>query len=146
MEFLKIFLVIFGFLPQDIPQVWSHIAYPNNPFSAEVPQMVFRAKDGMVPKIVWDAVLYALLQPPPGETPVYTKEQHTKYKKFTFDVLRTHVAKQLEELTELRQKMDTTAGENLDLVRRHNEFLTTVFSRVQKHLEDDNIEIGSSEL
>ena len=132
------FLAIFGFVPQDMPQVWSHVAYPNNPFSADVPNMVFNAKDGRIPKIVWDAVLFALLQPPTGTTPVYTKEQHVKYKKFTLDVLKTHVAKQLEELTQLEKKMENIDGENLDLIRQHNQFLTRVFSKVHSNLESSS--------
>lgn len=130
------FLAIFGFVPTDMPFVWSHIAYPDNPFSANVSEMVVRASDGNIPKIVWDAVLYALLQPPQGTPiPEYTKEQHAKYRKFTLNVLETHVAKQLEELAALRQKIETTQGENVDLIRQHNEFLTNVFSKVQAHLE-----------
>jgi len=130
------FLVIFGFVPEDMPFVWSHLAYADNPFSVDASKMVFQTADGMIPKIVWDAVLYALLQPPPGSTPAYTEEQHAKYKKFTSDVLSNHVAKQLAELAELRQKIETTEGENMDMIRRHNEFLTSVFSKVQKNIEN----------
>jgi len=133
------FLVIFGFVPEDMTHVWSHIAYPDNPFSVDVSKMVFRAADGMIPKVVWDAVLFALLQPPPKGTPLeYTKQQHIKYKKFTLDILKNHVAKQLEELAVLRKKVETTEGVNMDLIRQHNEFLTTVFSRVQARLENDD--------
>lgn len=134
------FLAVFGFVPEDMPQVWSHVAYPDNPFSADVPKMVFQVKDGTVPKIVWDAVLYALLQPPKAAgTPEYTEEQHAKYKKFTLNVLKTHVVKQLEELAALRQKMETTEGENMALIRQHNAFLTTVFSRVLANLENEEV-------
>jgi len=135
------FLAIFGFVPNDMTHVWSHLAYPDNPFSADASKMVVRASDGMVPKIVWDAILYALLQPQ-GETPVFTEEQHTKYKKFTSNVLKTHVTTLLDELAALRLKMDTTTdGERMDLIRQHNEFLTTVFSRVRDHLENGTCEV-----
>lgn len=135
------FLAIFGFVPDDMPRVWSHVAYPNNPFTADVPNMVFDAKTGRIPKIVWDAVLYGLLEPPPGETPVYTKEQHVKYRKYTLPVLKTHLANQLQELATLRQKIEMTQGENLALIRQHNEFLTRVFSKVQANLESGDFEL-----
>jgi hypothetical protein len=137
------FLAIFGFVDTSMPYAWSHLTYPDNPFCDDVSQMVVRASDGMVPKQVWDAVLYALLQPPKGTpAPVYTKEQHDKYYKFTSNVLKNHIDTTLQECKELRQKMDaisTTSDDgnnNLDLVRQHNEFLMTVFTRVQAYLEN----------
>lgn len=139
------FLAIFGFVPTDMPQVWSQVAYPDNPFSADISNIVFGVKDGAIPKIVWDAVLFALLQPAKGTpTPDYTREQHTKYKKFTLDVLRNHVARELAELNQLRQKIDATSGDNIDLIRQHNEFLTDVFTRVQSNLDNDDDKPWSS--
>lgn len=133
------FMVVFGFCPE-MPEVWSHLHYPNNPFSEDASKMVFRTADGGIPENVWDAVLYALLDQPgmSFDNPKYTKEEmHQKYRKYTTTVLRNHVNQNLEHLKELRQKIETTEGENLDLIRQHNEFLTQVFSRVQANLEAD---------
>ena len=136
-----------------MPYVWSHLTYPNNPFSANVPHMVFRTHDGAIPKIVWDAILYALMEDPPKSSddpvvvPTYTVEQHTKYRKHTLGVLMHHVQKQLDELVQLRQtKIDTmdtssnTSSNNLELIRQHNTFLTTVFSKVLARLQSGNPE------
>ena len=145
------FLSTFGFIPteQDMPKVWSHIAYPNNPFCGpeDVENMVFHVKNGYIPTIVWDAVLFSLLQPSDSTTRIYyTKEQHTKYRKYTLPVLKTHIENQIKELEELRTKiesMDTTTAikdSNLPLIRQHNAFLTTAFTRVQEYLEKGNFD------
>jgi hypothetical protein len=137
------FLGIFGFVPvDDMPNAWSHIVYPNNPFADDVEKMVFRTADGDVPKQVWDAVLYALLEPrhPPGQPPAFTDAQHKKYRKYTVDVLQTHIDKQLQELNALREKIKTVEAlgtaskntKNMSLVRQHNEFLTDVFVKAQQ--------------
>ena len=135
------FLAIFGFVPEDMPYVWSHLTYPDNPFTDNVPHMVFRTHDGAIPKIVWDAVLHALLEPPASDTPPsYSVEQHTKYRKHTLGVLMNHVQKQLDELTSLRNtKIDAAPNSpNMDLIRQHNAFLTTVFSKVLARLQSGN--------
>jgi hypothetical protein len=138
------FLGIFGFVPvDDMPDVWSHIVYPNNPFADDVEKMVFRTADGNVPKQVWDAVLYTLLEPrhPPGQPPAFTDTQQKKYRKYTVDVLQTHIDKQLEELRTLRERIKTVEAaigttssntKNMPLVRQHNEFLTDVFVKAQQ--------------
>jgi len=139
------FLGIFGFVPvDDMPTVWSHVVYPDNPFTEDVETMVFRAADGHVPKPVWDAVLYALLGPkhPPHQPPEFTEAQHTKYRKYTVDVLRGHIEKQLHELEALREKIKMveaalgtgSSTKNMPLVRQHNEFLTDVFLKAQQQV------------
>ena len=103
-----------------MPRVWSHIAYPDNPFSDDFDEMSFGTADGKISKTVWDAILHALLADPRPTTntnnddtttttppPVYTQERHEKVKQYTLDVLSTHVSKQLEELTSLKPKIDT---------------------------------------
>jgi len=145
------FLGIFGFVPavNDMPNVWSHVIYTDNPFTDDVEYMVFRAEDGHVPKKVWDAVLYALLEPkhPPNEPPEFTDEQHTKYRTHTADVLQGHVTRQLEELSALREKIKMIEAigsssysdntNNIPLIRQHNEFLTDVFTKEQKQVQDE---------
>mmetsp|Transcript_8003 Transcript_8003/g.18600 ORF Transcript_8003/g.18600 Transcript_8003/m.18600 type:complete len:454 (+) Transcript_8003:35-1396(+) len=142
------FLGIFGFVPiDDMPNVWSHVVYNNNPFTNDVENMVFRAQDGHVPKKVWDAVLYALLEPrhPTNEPPEFTEEQHKKYRSYTADILQTHIANQLQELAVLREKiktieaigMTTSNTKNIPLVRQHNEFLTDVFTKAHQHVSNE---------
>ena len=142
------FLGIFGFVPvNDMPNVWSHVIYVDNPFTDDVENMVFRTEDGHVPKKVWDAVLYALLEPkhPPNEPPEFTDEQHTKYRTYTADVLQGHITKQLQELSALREKIKmieaigSSSGNtnNIPLIRQHNEFLTDVFTKAQKQVSEE---------
>jgi len=141
------FLVMFGFCPEEMPEVWSHLYLPNNPFSEDASKMVFRTSDGAIPDAVWDAVLYELLK---RNGMMFSlsrfsedkEEMHAKYRFATSAILRSHVAKSLEELAELRQKIENTQGKNLALIRQHNEFLTLVFSRVQAQLDDDDDDGG----
>ena len=143
------FLATFGFVDATMPCVWSNLAYPNNPYASDVPNMVFRARDGHVPKIVWDAALYALLQPP-ARTPLrpsYTAQDHAKYKKYTMTILKNHVSKELTELHGLRTKLeqlaktnDTTgAHPNIPLIRQYHDLLIQVYKRVQNHLDSDEV-------
>lgn len=121
------FLVIFGFVPTDMPNLWSHlILTDNNPHATDVNKMVFGSSDGSIPQNVWDAVLHEIQEP-------YKSKWHAA------DFLNDHVTKQLEELANLRQKIDALEGqpeENLPLLRQHNEFLTTVFGKVKANLND----------
>mmetsp|Transcript_16894 Transcript_16894/g.25699 ORF Transcript_16894/g.25699 Transcript_16894/m.25699 type:complete len:94 (-) Transcript_16894:67-348(-) len=87
----------------------------------------------MVAQRVWDAVLHEL---EPSKD-LEALRLSPNYKWHAADVLNDHVTKQLEELTSLRQKVDTTEGENMALIRLHNEFLTTVFGRVQANLKEE---------
>eukprot|EP00977_Amphora_coffeiformis_P026905 scaffold31561_cov153-Amphora_coffeaeformis.AAC.1 len=110
--------------------------------------MVFRAHDGHVPKIVWDAVLYALLQPTTTDPPSYTAQDHAKYKKHTLTVLKNHVTKELAELQSVRGKLEHLAGTgdtgkhpNIPLIRQYHDFLTQVFTRVQDHLDSGETEV-----
>ena len=135
------FLGIFGFVPvSDMPNLWSHLVYMDNPFTDDVEKMVFRTSDGGIPKQVWDAVLYALLEPkhPPNEPPEFTEQQHAKYRTYTADILKGHIDKQLEELAALRDriKMVEALGisVNIGLIRQHNEFLTDVFEKASNQI------------
>eukprot|EP00536_Pseudo-nitzschia_multiseries_P010565 jgi/Psemu1/26361/gm1.26361_g len=135
------FLGIFGFVPvSDMPNVWSHLVYVDNPFTDDVEKMVFRVSDGDIPKHVWDAVLYALLEPkhPPNEPPEFTDEQHVKYRTYTADILQGHIKTQLEELAALRNRIKMLealgTSPNIGLIRLHNEFLTDVFEKASKQV------------
>ncbi|CAB9520989.1 M protein repeat protein [Seminavis robusta] len=132
-------LVIFGFVPDEtaMPKVWSHLIYSDtNQFSNNIPEMVFDATDGSVSQNVWDAVLYEILQPiEPEEFLQAREENHVKYKPFTADLLNDHVTRQLEELASLRANIDSTTGDNMDLIRQHNDFMTRTFIRVKETLK-----------
>lgn len=137
------FMGIFGFVPsaEDMPNVWSHVVYQNNPYSDDVEKMTFRTSDGDVPKQVWDAVLYELLEPkhPPNEPPIFSDMHHTKYKTYTADILKGQIDRQLEELAALRQRIQMiealgTSNSNIGLIRYHNEFLTDVFEKASKNV------------
>jgi len=171
------FLVIFGFVPseEDMPTVWSHLTLADNPFSVQVPQMSFRTKDGRIPKMVWDAILYALKPPPQGNNipPIYTEKDHANpsVQKYSRQVLENHVAKELAELATLREKLNVLktkrtdssssssknannngSSHSIDLISQHNDLLTKVFTRVQTHLKEtsdqdtNSIMIGNDEL
>ena len=99
--------------------------------------MVFTCKDGAVAQPVWDAVLYEL----DLSKDLETLRLSPGHRWHAADVLNNHVTKQLDELSSLRQKLDVTEGENTGLIRLHNEFLTTAFSRVQANLKEE-LEIG----
>ncbi|CAB9510279.1 expressed unknown protein [Seminavis robusta] len=144
------FLVIFGFCPtaQFMPTMWSQLTYPDNPFSADVANMVFQVNDNddnespvIIPRVIWDAVLYALDEPPKdAPPPTYTVERHNRphVKKYTRQVLEHHVAQQLSELAACREKIETMGSttKNMELIRQHNAFVTGVFERVEKHLQE----------
>ena len=139
------FLGIFGFIPDGIPNVWSHVSYPSNPFSDDVERMVFRTSDGQIADQVWDAVLFALMEPEhaPDELPQFTKEQHRRYREFTTDVLQTHIEKHLSELAALRLRASRieeacSGGDpanNVGLIRQQNELLTGVFERALQQVK-----------
>lgn len=125
------FLMIFGFVPTDMKEMWSHfILSDTNPHGGDVAKMVFSCEEGMVPQQIWDAVLHEL---DPSKKLEEMRLSSTALG-IAADVLTNHVGKQLDELTALRQKIDTTEGENIGLIRQHNEFLTSVFRRVQANL------------
>jgi hypothetical protein len=127
------FLMIFGFVDTDMHELWSHLLLSEtNPYSSDVAKMVFTCKDGTISQQVWDAVLHEL---DPSKDLEALRLSRTA-KQIAHDVLTNHVAKQLDELTSLRQKIDTTGGENMEHIRQHNEFLTAVFHRVQAHLNE----------
>lgn len=133
------FLAIFGFVP-DMPNVWSHLVIPNNPFAEDASKMVFRTANGEIPEAVWDAVLYSLLQRKGITFESYAEKKEELYDNYKFAasaVLKNHVTKLLEELAELRQRIDVTDGENMDLIRQHNEFLALAFAKVLEHLGEE---------
>mmetsp|Transcript_18580 Transcript_18580/g.30413 ORF Transcript_18580/g.30413 Transcript_18580/m.30413 type:complete len:418 (+) Transcript_18580:73-1326(+) len=127
------FLVIFGFVPTDMKEIWCHFVFSDdNPYSVDVSKMVFQCKDGSIPQDVWDAVLYEL--DPSKDIELMRHDPMAKF--YAAEVLNNHVAKQLEELASLREKIDFVVdGENLDLIKMHNHFLTDAFHRVQSNLK-----------
>ncbi|KAL7553488.1 hypothetical protein ACHAWF_016765 [Thalassiosira exigua] len=134
------FLVLFGFVPdaECMPRVWSHIAYPEtNPYgnAGQADELVFDAKDGSVPQQVWDAILWELWQPSSREEFLRERdERHAKYKDLLTEVLESHLARQLEELASLRPRIEATEGPNMPMIRRHNDFLTSTFTKVKNNL------------
>eukprot|EP00584_Thalassiosira_punctigera_P018499 CAMPEP_0172554988 /NCGR_PEP_ID=MMETSP1067-20121228/57443_1 /TAXON_ID=265564 ORGANISM="Thalassiosira punctigera, Strain Tpunct2005C2" /NCGR_SAMPLE_ID=MMETSP1067 /ASSEMBLY_ACC=CAM_ASM_000444 /LENGTH=403 /DNA_ID=CAMNT_0013343479 /DNA_START=96 /DNA_END=1307 /DNA_ORIENTATION=- len=128
------FLMIFGFVPDDMKEMWSHLTLSeSNAYASDVPRMVFACEDGTVAQQVWDAVL-SELDPSKGVEALRASPRHRWH---AADVLNNHVTKQLDELNSLRLKIDDTEGENMGLIRRHNELLTTVFRRVQDNLKEE---------
>ncbi|KAL7541496.1 hypothetical protein ACHAXR_010973 [Thalassiosira sp. AJA248-18] len=128
------FLMIFGFVPTEMQELWSHFIFSDtNPYSGDVAKMVFTCKDGMISQQVWDAVLHEL--DPSKDLEVLRLSPEIKW--YAADVLNNHVTKQLDELNSLRQKLDAIEGENIGLIGQHNEFLTTVFRRVQANLKEE---------
>ncbi len=126
------FLVIFGFVPTDMKEIWSHFVFSdNNPYSSDISKMVFQCKDGFIPQDVWDAVFYEL--DPSKDMEVMRHDPMAKF--YASEVLNNHVTKELDELAKLREKMASIEGETLDLIKMHNQFLTDVFRRVQVNLK-----------
>jgi SET domain len=139
------FLVIFGFVPTDMRHLWSHTIYSDsNPYSNDVTKMVFETADGTITQHVWDAVMFELLQPGVSPEQFLERKDHLppKYKWYAADLLDDHITKQLDELANLRQKIGVTEGENMALVRQHNDFLTTVFGKVQANLKQIKQDLG----
>lgn len=139
------FLVMFGFCDTSMPHVWSQLVLPpNNPHGDDPANMVFGTADGSIPIVMWDAILYELLRSTKaGQVTtdnMYSQEElREKYKFATTTVLRGQVNHNLEELEELRQKIDAIrVGNNIGLIRQHNEFLTSVYSRALSQLDEDD--------
>ena len=135
------FLVIFGFAPSPeyMPKVWSHLSYSaTNPYAADIDKMVFDSRTGEVSQQVWDAILWELSEPSSQEKYLKGRDAKlVKYKSLLDDVLLNHLNKQLDELATCRgkiDKLDKTRSPNLDLIRRHNEYLTEVFAKVKNNL------------
>ena len=146
------FLVIFGFVPSadDMPTMWCQMTHPNNPFSADVDNMVFSTQDNNG-KTVWDAVLYALEDEDQPDVQYTAARHNVPYvRKYTRQVLEQHVATQLQELQECCQKIDAllrSCSSKKELIRQHNSFCEGVFTRVQQYLEqtrDQEIEFPDS--
>jgi hypothetical protein len=113
-------------------EIWSHFVFSDdNPYSSDdVSKMIFQ-KDGSIPKDVWDAVFWEL--DPSKDIEVMRYDPMAKF--YASEVLNNHVTKQLDELKQLREKMASIEGENLDLIKMHNQFLADVFRRVQVNLK-----------
>jgi hypothetical protein len=140
------FLVVFGFVPTDMRHLWSHTIYSDsNPYSNDVTNMVFETADGTISQHVWDAVMFELLQPGVSPEQFEERKDHLppKYKWYAADLLDDQITKQLDELASLRQKISATDGENMALIRQHNEFLTTAFGKVLANLKQIKQDLGA---
>jgi hypothetical protein len=150
------FLVIFGFVDETMPELFSQVVFPD-----ATPQhialgcndrskMVYATEDGAISGTIWDSVLYALLASKPDEQQalydahqqgdVETKKAlYSKYLLETSLTLRNHVDGTLKELELLQQHIEKTKGTgkhpNLPLVEKHNGFLQSVFRKVKLRLD-----------
>jgi SET domain len=117
----------------------------------EFDRMVFSVDAGDVAQEVWDVMLYLNL----GRSDASTQRQfyqahmtgdaqtkaaiHQQYASQTVYSLLEHVSQVLDEIAECQDTMDQggmgLAHENLTTIRRHNEFVLQVFSKVQKNLQ-----------
>ena len=136
------FLVIFGFPPcvEHMPKLWCHLDYSStNLYASKFDEMVFDSKTGAVCPTVWDAVLWELMEPSSLEEYNQTRDEWiVQYRGILEEVLMNHIDKQLAELRDCSEKIDRLEKEspNIDMIRRHNDFLAEVFAKVKSNSDN----------
>jgi hypothetical protein len=148
------FLVAYGFVDESLPEIFCQIL-SNEPSQKLVnmgydsTKMVFRTTDGAIANAVWDVMMYNLLEQVPeiqeSFYQAHMSEDHaTKaaiHGKFHLEatlLLRNHVHKSLQECQELLHSatnLDDSEHPRLPLIRRHLNFLSDTFTKVQNNLD-----------
>ena len=150
------FLATYGFFDASPPATYCKL-YPGLEASEELrnlgfgyDRMVFYTDTGAIAEEVWDVMLYGCLSGDPvtqqqfyqahmtGDTE--TKSQlHQYYMSDTCSALLKHVDETLEELEKCEKTMDAggmgLVHKNLPMIRRHNDFVRQLFTKVKRNLE-----------
>ena len=150
------FLVIFGFVDESMPEIFSQIVFTNPcPELIELgcedrSKMVYRTEDGLISNAVWDCILFALLHSKPEEQKLLyeahingNKEAkaklHSKYALEVLISLRRHI-------TDTRSHFESkvigsvnptvfTEHPRLETILRMNQFVSSVLSKVLFRVE-----------
>ena len=150
-------LVIFGFVDTSIPEIFCQILV-NEPSDELVKigyatdKMVFRTHDGAIATAVWDVILYSILEQVPEQQRLFYQacidqtdlrsQFHAKYRLETAITISRYVSQSLTEVQELLHSKVAAAEQDdrdhprLDLIKRHNEFMSEVFQKVRNGLDD----------
>ncbi|CAB9515982.1 SET domain containing [Seminavis robusta] len=155
------FLVIFGFVDESMPEIFSQITFPN-PTADHIAlgcedrsKMVYGTTDGCISNdTIRNSVLFALLVSKPEEQKAFVeahrqqkqsvmRDFHSKYALETALTLKNHVSATLAELELLGNRIEEVKREdtqqrqhsNLPLIEKHNQFLRRVFGKVKKRLD-----------
>jgi len=158
------FLVIFGFCDTSMPEIFSQLIFtdPSKEMISlccnDRQQMCYKTDDGAISNSIWDCIVYTLLNQIPDEQQRFyeahlrndtteKKRYHQKYALEAALTLRPHVTQTEAELKALIDKIDviveninSTGGSvtmvhpRLLMIRRHNDFLYTVYGRVRNRL------------
>ena len=152
------FLVIFGFVDESMPEIFSQIVFTNPcPELVELgcedrSKMVYRTEDGLISNAVWDCILFALLHSKPDEQKLLydahvngNKEGKTKlHAKYALEVLislRRHIS---DTRFHFESKLSSSGSVNqmvlaehprLETILRMNKFVSSVLGKVLFRVE-----------
>ena len=149
------FLVLFGFVDDFQKHCYSELVFPDPTQEHQDLgcndrlKMVFRCQDGAVAGPVYDCILYAVLhqvdqterdrfyQAHVKKDSELKSQIHTKYAAATDSILLNHVEVKLSELETLSERVKQVDPESdaLEMIRKHNEFMTRVLTKVRSRLK-----------